>query len=157
MSAISSISRQPLHFTSSTLAPDQTKATLAPAKFSDMVRCAVAAAVDSDNDQLVSAEEYRTQIVAGGGSGIQADAQYQALDKNADSKVTTDELASSMDDPVQGNDRDRLLQQIMNELRAGQNALPPQGMVLNAQGQIADTHAAMRYVALHFPGNVNVT
>jgi hypothetical protein len=134
--------------------PGDQKPGLVPAKFSDMYRGAIAAAVDANGDGEVSGEELADQLRHAGGSGGNAGARLKALDTDGDGKVSQDEFAKSIADPLE-NDRDALLRQIINELSDGKSAKQPQGYVLDASGKVADPHAVLRYLAATFPGNVN--
>ena len=125
--------------------------SVTPAKFIDMYRGAIAAAVDADGDGEISRTEYATQIAGAGGTDT--DARWQALDANRDGKVDDAEFADTVADPF-GNERDALLRRILDELRAGQGAVQPRGQVLDAAGGVADPHATLRWLAATFPGNM---
>jgi hypothetical protein len=126
---------------------------LTPARFSDMYRSAIAAAVDADGDGRISEAELERQIVHAGGSAGSAQAQWQALDSDHDGKVSTDDYAKTLADPL-GNERDALLRRIVDDLKQGKDAVRPQGDVLDASGKVADPQAALRYLAATFPGNM---
>jgi hypothetical protein len=134
--------------------PGDQKPGLVPAKFSDMYRGAIAAAVDANGDGSVSVDELADQLRHAGASGDNAGARLKALDTDGDGKVSQDEFAKSIADPL-SNDRDALLRQIINELSDGKSHTQPKGYVLDASGKVADPHAALRYLAATFPGNVN--
>jgi hypothetical protein len=125
--------------------------SVTPAKFLDMYRGAIAAAVDADGDGQISRAEYAAQIAGAGGSDT--DAHWQALDADGDGKVDTNEFAKTVADPF-GNERDALLRRILDELRAGQGAIQPRGQVLDAAGGVADPHATLRWLSASFPGNM---
>ena len=125
--------------------------SVTPAKFLDMYRGAIAAAVDADGDGQISRTEYAAQIAGAGGSDT--DARWHALDADGDGKVGTAEFAKTVADPF-GNERDALLRRILDELRAGQGAVQPRGQVLDAAGGVADPHATLRWLAASFPGNI---
>lgn len=134
-------------------AADDDKGKLVPASFAQIYRATVAAAVDTNGDQVISADEYRTQISAAGGGSGQAALQFQQLDTNADGSVSVGELAGAIHDPL-GDDYSAVIQQVIQEIQRGLGTAPPAGDVLNAQGQVRDSHQVMRYVAANFPGNI---
>lgn len=127
--------------------------SVTPAKFIDMYRGAIAAAVDADGDGQVSRAEYAAQVAGAGGTADATDARWQALDADRDGKVDVAEFAKTVADPF-GNERDALLRRILDELRAGQGAVQPRGQVLDAAGGVADPHATLRWLAATFPGNM---
>lgn len=127
--------------------------SVTPAKFIDMYRGAIAAAVDADGDGQISRAEYAAQIAGAHGDAGAADARWQALDADRDGKVDDAEFAQTVADPF-GNERDALLRRILDELKAGQGAVQPRGQVLNTAGGVADPHATLRWLAATFPGNM---
>lgn len=126
---------------------------LVPAKFLDMYRSAIAAAVDGNGDGRISEAEFEHQLIQAGASAEDAKAHWQTLGAGADGTISDDAYASSVADPF-GNQRDALLKSIVDELRRGAGAAQPQGEVLNAAGQVADPHATLRFLAARFPGNM---
>jgi hypothetical protein len=127
--------------------------SVVPAKFLDMYRGAIAAAVDADGDGQVSEAEYARQLMHAGGSAQAAQDGWKSFDTDGDGRVSTEEFAKSVADPF-GNERDALLRRILDELRTGQGAVQPKGYVLDASGKVADPHAALRYLAANFSGNM---
>lgn len=124
--------------------------------FNDMINGSVADVVDADHDMLISKEEYGNQIVSTGGTQAQSDALYDKLDANGDGQVSSFELRDSMQNPTAGVSHETLVQGLLDQIKAGQSTARPSGTVLNAQGQIADVAAVMRYIYAYSPGNVDV-
>lgn len=124
--------------------------------FREMINGTVADVVDANHDMLISKEEYGAQIVAAGGTQAQSDALYQTLDLNRDGQVSSFELRDSLKDPTAGTSHAALVQGLLDQIHAGLSTARPAGTVLDAQGQVADVAAVMRYVYAHSPGNVDV-
>lgn len=127
--------------------------SLVPARFLDMYRSAIAAAVDHDGDGRISEAEFERQLTDAGASAEDATARWHALAGGASDTISDDAYASTVATPF-GNERDALLKTIVNELRKGASAVQPAGDVLNAGGKVADPHAVLRYLAANFPGNM---
>jgi hypothetical protein len=130
--------------------------TLRPLSFGEMINGTVADVVDANHDMLISKEEYGNQIVSAGGTQAQSDALYQKLDANGDGQVSSFELRDSLKDPTAGSNHEALVKDLLEQIQAGQSTARPAGTVLNAQGQIADVAAVMRYIYSFSPGNVDV-
>lgn len=124
--------------------------TLTPARFSDMYRGAIAAAVDQDTDGVISAQGYATQPGVPSGAA----ARLSALDSNNDGKVTTEEFAQSVDDPLTAN-RTAVVERLHNQIAAGMSAERPLDHVLRADGKASDPDVLLRFLAKCFPGNVD--
>lgn len=131
--------------------------TLRALSFREMINGTVADVVDANHDMLISKDEYSTQILSAGGTQEQSDALYEKLDVNGDGQVSSFELRDSLKDPTAGTNHAALVQGLLDQIHAGQSTTRPSGTMLDAQGQVADVAAVMRYVYAYSPGNVDIT
>lgn len=129
------------------------KPAITPAKFSDMYKMSVAAAIDSNEDASISEKEYLDQILAGGGSSAQAQARYRAMEKDNRGGVALDTYAKTVSDPL-GSDAARKIEQILDQIKAGQGIGEVKGNILDAAGSVRDPDQMLRYLAHKFPGNL---
>lgn len=129
------------------------KPSITPAKFSDMYKMSVAAAIDSNEDASISEKEYLDQILAGGGSSAQAQARYRAMEKDNRGGVALDTYAKTVSDPL-GSDAARKIEQILDQIKAGQGIGEVKGNILDAAGSVRDPDQMLRYLAHKFPGNL---
>lgn len=129
---------------------------LVAAKFSDMYRDHIAAAVDADKDQKISREEYQKQIIAGGGSQTQADFLYGRLDRNADGVVSISELGDSI--AVPKIDVAALMLLSVQHANTHIASQEPSGNMLDPQGGVKAVRAdqMLAYLADKFPGNIGI-
>ncbi|MFJ1470002.1 EF-hand domain-containing protein [Massilia orientalis] len=130
--------------------PKPAATTLTPARFSDMYRGAVAAAVDQDTDCVISSQEYATQLGVASGAAT----RLSALDHDNDGKVTAEEFAQSVDDPLAMNPA-AVVERLHSQIAAGMSAERPLGHVLGADGKASDPDALLRFLVKRFPGNVD--
>lgn len=138
-------------------APDTTQSTgLVAAKFSDMYRDHIAAAVDADKDRKISREEYQKQIVGAGGSQTQADFLYSRLDRNADGVVSISELGDTI--AVPKIDVAALMLLSVQHANMHIASQEPRGDMLDSQGGVnaASADQMLAYLADKFPGNIGV-
>jgi hypothetical protein len=124
--------------------------TLTQARFSDMYRSAIAAAVDRDGDGIVSAQEYAAQTGTADGP-----ARVASFDIDGDGKVSQEEFAQGVDDPL-ATDRAAVIERLRHQIAAGMPTAQPQGRVLGADGRASDPDSMLRFLAHRFPGNVDV-
>jgi hypothetical protein len=134
-------------------APSLGEFSLTPARLSDMYKGAAAAAVDTNSDGVISAEEYTDQLMHSGGSSTFAQKQFKRLDTNKDGVVTQQELADSLSAPELSL-TEGVLKEALQQLNLGASAAMPSGTVLDAMGQISDPRQILRYLAHTFPGNL---
>ena len=129
------------------------KPSITPAKFPDMYKMSVAAAIDSNEDASISEKEYLDQILAGGGNASQAQARYRELEKDNRGGVALDTYAKTVSDPL-GSDAARKIEQILEQIKAGQGIGEVKGNILDGAGSVRDPDQMLRYLARKFPGNL---
>lgn len=129
------------------------KPSLTIAPFSQMYKMSVAAAVDSNEDMSISEKEYLDQILAAGGSAEQAKARYGALEKDNRGGVSIETFAKTVIDPL-GSDNARKIEQILEQIKAGQGIGEVRGNILDGSGKVRDPDQMLRYLASKFPGNI---
>lgn len=127
---------------------------LTPARFIDMYKSMVTAAVDTNNDGQISRDEYVGQILAAGGTAAQAQSQYAAMDKDGDHTVSDQEFFDSVKSPYSDDDKARALQQIQAQIQSGMGTGSAGKSVLTSTGQVADPDQMLRYLVANFPGNM---
>lgn len=130
------------------------KPSLTVARFSDIYKSAVASAIDSNEDTSISEKEYLDQILAAGGNAEQARARYGALEKDSRGGVAIETYARTVIDPL-GSDSARKIEQILEQIKAGQGIGEVRGSILDGAGKVRDPDQMLRYLANKFPGNIN--
>ncbi|MDB5805394.1 MAG: hypothetical protein JWN73_2716 [Betaproteobacteria bacterium] len=102
--------------------------------FAQHYQSQLAKAVDTDGDGKISKSELEKQVVAGGGTAAQAGTLYQAMDKNKDGTVSTDELKDSIPVP-----KTAMAEHILHMLQAAREAQAAKGAQPSSGSATAST------------------